>query len=635
MRHDQCEALLLPRKLPSVGFSRIVAPVALIQAVMASEPEEVTVVHEDMVTGGRANITVREEQRDQPGWFKKWASCMFRTDYEGWLIPSVALGAVLLVTFPGAVLCTIRGQQLLAAGFTCIWTGLAAVIARVFSMHYHMMYERTVKNEADEALDVGYEDDPLNRPTRRFETIELHEYRLYNLMPRFLGTGLRKELTDQLHLRALQYASQYSDGDFNSERAAEQIGEKDEHGELRIQNVRKMINMIKRDTNANLPARVRWFRFLGFFFLVNYCINFVPVYLCVAFDTAVSNAAAWTIICGTLFFTVSLVNSASFDRDAAILTPPGSMFNLCAVLAFGGFGQALFTVALSYTDICMRIDEYWPSVLVFVIFLALTMGLTMRMLLGKLVDFCELRLELLAIGQGTREAPWVRETGEKFFDIPLGSIDKVFPLTPPAETLSKDAAMKLKVLSGELWERWGIGLGVLFLGLMPSFLKIVFAMWQGSAGEQPIDVLPEEIFTMMGTMVVLIILLLSDQDLWRWLNTEDLVVWVLLALFTLGAQISGGIFGLQAAWRSEKPSLLVFILVPALLAITVQLSTSVWASLVLDLKLIKLMYRGHTYLSRRTLPKEEKVLYKHPPDGMFRYQLPKGDYEDDEDEEDD
>ena len=94
---------------------------------------------------------------------------------------------------------------------------------------------------------------------------------------------------------------------------------------------------------------------------------------------------------------------------------------------------------------------------------------------------------------------------------------------------------------------------------------------------------------MIGTMGVLITLLLSDRDLWRWLNLPDIIVWVFLALLNLVAQISGAMLAVHAAKRSDQPRKLVGYLVTALLAITLQMGTCVYSSLVLDLKLIKLM----------------------------------------------
>lgn len=196
------------------------------------------------------------------------------------------------------------------------------------------------------------------------------------------------------------------------------------------------------------------------------------------------------------------------------------------------------------------------------------------------------------------------------------------------DCLSTADAVKLKDLKNELWERWGIGLGVLFLGLLPSCFEIVDAMWNWTKEDSTAEVLSEEIFTMIGTMFVLVSLVLTDTDLWRWLK-PDLIGWVLLAILTLMAQIFGAVVGIQAACRSDHPKKMVYYLVPIVLVIALQVCLCVWASLLLDLTLIWLLYRGHTHLSRKRLPKAGHDLYKQPEDGLTRDPLPEDDYDKD------
>lgn len=548
----------------------------------------------------------------------------------------IIFSLIIAGSVPGVVLYAIQGKEALAAIFTCVWTGTAAVLVLLVTINNHRKCERSIAKEMTKRIEPPYivPEDKLEGMKEKFESISLCEYACFNLFPKPFFTQLRLRITDKLQLRALEYARNYSDDydyfHWKFEDVKKSLGWKYESG-YRVQNVRKMVNAIKDDSNPALPARIRWINFLARFFLpVTYMINFVPVYSCVKFLEPVPWGATGVIIGGTVFFTLSLIVSASLDRDAAVLAPPGSMFGVSLVLAFGALGQALFSLALSGTDLCTRMDEYWVPVLVFCVFIIATMLLAMRILVGKLVDYCELRLALLSLGQGPESGNLIRDK-----HTPLAYIESRYPVRSKGESLNLEAVEKLKDLSGELWERWGIGLGVLFLGLAPSALKLGYAMWQGAEGESPSEVLPDEIFAMVGTMFVLVILLLSDKDLLRWLNKEDLAIWVVLSLLTLGSQIFGAVLGLEATWRSTTPKRIVFILVPALFAVSVQLCACVWSALVLDLKLIKLMYRGHTYVSKTALRrlKRNTKEYKAPLDGLDRDPLPKDDYESDSDNE--
>ena len=286
------------------------------------------------------------------------------------------------------------------------------------------------------------------------------------------------------------------------------------------------------------------------------------------------------------------------------------MNGLSAMLTYGAIGQIMFTLALSETDVCETIDQYWFRVVIFCGSLCTSLVLAMRMLLGKLVDYCEMRIELLAIGLGPkfRKAKPPRPVAEW--------AESKDPLDQ-AE-LSFVAARKLKTLTVDLWERWGIGLGVIFLGLLPSVFKLGHAMIQGPEGESPWEVLPEEIYTMIGTTFVLITLFLSDPDLRGWLNTKDKVMWVSLSLLTLMAEIFGAILGVEAAWRSQNRTMLIPLLGLALLFVTLQLCTCVWMSLMLDLRLVKLVYRGHTYLCPKKLSQASRASYKASLDGLNR-----------------
>lgn len=207
-----------------------------------------------------------------------------------------------------------------------------------------------------------------------------------------------------------------------------------------MQNVRKMIHMIKGEKNNKLPARLRWLQFLGFYWVVNYCVGYTSVVSCLGFARHVSSTTAGIIIVSTVPFNVSIINSASLDRDAASLAPPGSVFGVSLILIYASAAQGFFTFTLSETDLCDRMNEYMWEVTTFFILLAMVMWSALRMLVGKLVDYCELRIELLAISKADESSK-----------------------------LSLDAATELKKLYGELWERSGFGLAVICLGLLPSF----------------------------------------------------------------------------------------------------------------------------------------------------------------------
>ena len=111
---------------------------------------------------------------------------LFDRSSERWKLPASILGMALCVTIPGAFACAFIGRETLAAIFTCIWTS-ATLVAWGFSLQYHTTYEQTKKRESGKSLDIS-------------------QYRYYNLMPKESGSSKRFRMMNQLHLRAVEYA---------------------------------------------------------------------------------------------------------------------------------------------------------------------------------------------------------------------------------------------------------------------------------------------------------------------------------------------------------------------------------------------------------------------------------------------
>lgn len=479
------------------------------------------------------------------------------------------------------------GEQTVAGIFTCVWhlAVSAAVIGHTMQYHNHQEAEVQCGDKMD--------------------FLEFHKCRRTTCPER-----LRKNV-DKLHVRAVDLARRKTDRNGQLEILGLDVPPSDNSMvHLRtLEDVHAMVNNVKEGHNPNL-VKNRWQWTYSGMLLTCHASSLVPMFSCVLTQEVPATAIV-PVIVGICVLASSFVFMTQFDREAAILAPVGALWRVSFVLVTGSLGQIQFIIALSATDICEHAPKYRGSVITFSFIITSTVLLAMRMLLGKLVDYCELRVQLLAFSQ--HETFWEHCCASPNHS--LATIYKNYPHQRRTVALDRFAALKLKRLNQSLWENWGIGLGVIILGLVPSFLKIAYAMWFGQAGPTPSEVLPEEIFVMIGTAGVLITLIATDADLSSWMRIQDLIMLSALVLLILGSQISGAILGMQAAWHSNNSMRIVIVLAIALFMVAVQLITCVWASLNLDLQLIKLMFQGHKYVSNAKLPDSDKKF----PDGLRRY----------------
>lgn len=522
---------------------------------------------------------------------------------------AVALSAAIISLVAAAVsaaIFTVLGSNILSAVFTCIVTLLATALVLGYSFSYYSQREASIKAGLEgrhaseylciESAELEENFDKMCRP------LAMSEIAWYNILIIMCDKKFCLSVQKRLQMRALNYAKDTSEFKL--------WGIEAETDGYSVYQVSGMVKQLKKYANKKLLARRRWLWLLGFSILCGYVLTLPALYSCFFnVDQARDVFVAWVTSFCIVVFNASLIIGVSLAEDAAALAPPGSMGLVALALMFGAGGQVLFINTVSSTDICLHVRQlhFRPLVILFCALTGASITLAARMFAGKLLDYCELRIELLTINQP--KTVFTPESG-------LWKVYQIFKLCPKTAELSPQSNKRLSDLSNVLWERWSIGLGVLILGLAPAVLKTIFAMWQGPKHWEDVktlescgvhnglqrsdqtlwDILPEMILSSVGTTAVLIVLLLSDKDLTSWLRVEDLKLWSALALCTMFAQVTGAVVGVLAASHSCDPQGLTLLLGLVLLCVTLQFLVSVWGSLELDLKLIMLFCRGHEYV---------------------------------------
>lgn len=179
--------------------------------------------------------------------------------------------------------------------------------------------------------------------------------------------------------------------------------------------------------------------------------------------------AACVCILGGTFW-----NSALFDKEISLLAPEKIMWFVMMVCLFGCCSQTAFILSLSLTDMCVRVNVQQSLVLqiVFGLFASMTAYCAMRMFVGKLIDFCECRLVLLELGQG--EKFFAKKDSKGTF---VHSLTQTLANYSKSVELDKNVAGKLRDVTKQLFDRWVVGLGISFIGLLPTCTKIMQAMF--------------------------------------------------------------------------------------------------------------------------------------------------------------
>ena len=372
----------------------------------------------------------------------------------------------------------------------------------------------------------------------------------------------------QLHLRALFRAQEQKKRLFSD---PVKYGTKKKKAILSLEDVQEMVKMVK-NTRMENSFRTRWLRSMLLSVAFNFCLVFVPVYSC-AWSETVSQIDAWILTACNFVMVCAAVRSAAHDRDAAILGPDRGMWGAIGMHTFAWLCHSSFVLTLAYTRICDRenISQYWIQVLVFTVSCYLTTILGMFMFLGKVVDYCELRLELVALGQ---DWSTIGQGLARFYD-------------GYAQTavLPNDVAERLRQVYKGFFERWYIGVAILFLGLAPTCGKIMQTMLEGRKGNL-YDLLWEEVPAFMVSTAVVVITLFSDSDVPNWMGKRDVLTWYAFAVCALATEVSGMIAAQQVSSRFEETVGIFWGLSLGMLFLGGQICTCVWAGLSTDMKLI-------------------------------------------------
>ena len=392
----------------------------------------------------------------------------------------------------------------------------------------------------------------------------------------------KSRLLAQLHHRAAMLANMYATGLFSDYTAGQT---------LRLRDLERMVQRIKAHRNATAPFVARWHSALNIFAVAYACFALILAIPCYR-TGSVRQQTGWLVVGGSFSFVWCFMHSTAGDRELTLLGPRSSAWGVIFMVLYSWLAMCAVMGLLVYTDVCEETKvHYRDKGIVFVVFASIMMFLGMRMYVGKLVDYCELRLELIALGQDE-----LRDSRNGEF-LEGRELAKFLSRYTGKCYLNQEDKKRLEEATVGINDRWYIGLIVIFLGLAPTVGKLMQTIWEGEQGNLA-DLIWEDGPACLSTTAIIVIAILSDRDLKRWMGTFDVLTWIVLAILTLGTQVSGIYFGEGIATvddgrdvdgaTAQSTRAALIIAVSAFL--TAQICTAVWLGVKTDVELMTKLY---------------------------------------------